>query len=219
MRCLRFTERVFSLLNVRSAIDSTEHLIEVATKVFAREGFAGTSLRLIAVEAGVSAALLVHHFGSKQRLIERTIETTLGDWMREKDHLAELPLSEALGQWPKTAQDGHQKLAFFKQVMLSGGKPAQLLLERMHVEAKERLNVMAKSGVMRDLADIDTAALLLAVYGMAPLILSDSIKKILGGDITDPEISEKLARSSLELFALIREGQAPPQTKERAGEK
>ena len=203
---------------MRSAIDSREHLIEVATKVFAREGFAGTSLRMIAVEAGVSAALLVHHFGSKQRLIEQTIETTLGEWMREKDHLAELPLSEALGQWPQTAQDGHQKLAFFKQVMLSGGKPAQLLLERMHLEAKERLTAMTKSGVMRDVADIDTAALLLAVYGMAPLILSDSIKKILGGDITDPEISEKLARSSLELFALIREGQNPPQTKERAGE-
>ena len=219
MRSLRFAERVFSLLNMRSAIDSREHLIEVATRVFAREGFAGTSLRMIAVEAGVSAALLVHHFGSKQRLIEETIETTLGEWMREKDHLAELPLSEALSQWPQTAQDGHQKLAFFKQVMLSGGKPAQLLLERMHFEAKERLAMMTKTGVVRDVADIETAALLLAVYGMAPLILSDSIKKILGGEITDPEISEKLARSSLELFALIREGQTPPQTKERAGEK
>ncbi|MDP4887009.1 MAG: TetR/AcrR family transcriptional regulator [Aquiluna sp.] len=204
---------------MRSAIDSREHLIEVATRVFAREGFAGTSLRMIAVEAGVSAALLVHHFGSKQRLIEETIETTLGEWMREKDHLAELPLSEALSQWPQTAQDGHQKLAFFKQVMLSGGKPAQLLLERMHFEAKERLTMMTKTGVMRDVADIETAALLLAVYGMAPLILSDSIKKILGGEVTDPEISEKLARSSLELFALIREGNSPPQTKERAGEK
>jgi AcrR family transcriptional regulator len=204
---------------MRSATDSREHLIEVATRVFAREGFTGTSLRMIAVEAGVSAALLVHHFGSKQRLIEETIETTLGEWMREKDHLAELPLSEALSQWPQTAQDGHQKLAFFRQVMLSGGKPAQLLLERMHFEAKERLSAMTKTGVMRDVADIDTAALLLAVYGMAPLILSDSIKKILGGDITDPEISEKLARSSLELFALIREGQPPTQTKERAGEK
>ena len=219
MRSLRFAERVFSLLNMRSAIDSREHLIEVATRVFAREGFTGTSLRMIAVEAGVSAALLVHHFGSKQRLIQETIETTLGEWMREKDHLAELPLSEALGHWPQTAQDGHQKLAFFKQVMLSGGKPAQLLLERMHFEAKERLTMMTKTGVMRDVADIETAALLLAVYGMAPLILSDSIKKILGGEVTDPEISEKLARSSLELFALIREGQAPPQTKERAGEK
>ena len=204
---------------MRSAIDSREHLIEVATKVFAREGFAGTSLRMIAVEAGVSAALLVHHFGSKQRLIEETIETTLGEWMRDKDHLAELPLSEALSQWPQTAQDGQQKLAFFKQVILSGGKPAQLLLERMHFEARERLTAMTKSGVMRDIADIDTAALLLAVYGMAPLILSEPVKKILGGDITDPEISEKLARSSLELFALIREGQTPPQTKERAGEK
>ena len=99
---------------MRSAIDSKERLIEVAAGVFAREGFSGTSLRMIAVEAGVSAALLVHHFGSKQKLIEETIAVTLGEWMAEKDHLIELPLGEALGQWPQKAEGGKQKLAFFK---------------------------------------------------------------------------------------------------------
>ena len=219
MSWLRFTEQLFSVLNMRSAIDSKDRLIEVAAGVFAREGFSGTSLRMIAVEAGVSAALLVHHFGSKQKLIEETISVTLGDWMREKDQLAELPLSEALSQWPKTAQGGKQKLAFFKQVMLAGGKPAQLLLERMQIETKERLQAMTASGSMRELEDLDTAALLLSIYGLAPLILSDSIKKILGGEITDDDIAERLAKSSLELFALHQGGQNPPATNERAGEK
>ena len=204
---------------MRSAIDSKERLVEVAAAVFAREGFSGTSLRMIAVEAGVSAALLVHHFGSKQKLIEETISLTLGEWMQQKDQLTELPLSEALAQWPNTAADGKQKLDFFKQVMLAGGKPAQHLLERMHFEAKERLMKMTDSGMMRDVADIDTAALLLAVYGLAPLMLSDSIKKILGGDITDSAISEKLAKSSFELFALFPGEESSPTNKERAGEK
>ena len=204
---------------MRSAIDSKERLVEVAAAVFAREGFSGTSLRMIAVEAGVSAALLVHHFGSKQKLIEETISLTLGEWMQQKDQLTELPLSEALAQWPNTAADGKQKLDFFKQVMLAGGKPAQHLLERMHLEAKERLEKMTDSGMVRDVADIDTAALLLAVYGLAPLMLSDSIKKILGGDITDSAISEKLAKSSFELFALFPGEESSPTNKERAGEK
>jgi TetR/AcrR family transcriptional regulator, regulator of cefoperazone and chloramphenicol sensitivity len=219
MSFLRFTEQLFSLLNMRSAIDSKDRLIEVAAGVFAREGFSGTSLRMIAVEAGVSAALLVHHFGSKQKLIEETISVTLGDWMKQKDQLQELPLSEALAQWPQTAEGGKQKLAFFKQVMLAGGKPAHLLLERMQIETKQRLEAMAEAGAMRKLDDFDTAALLMAIYGLAPLLLSEPIKKILGGDITDADIAEKLAKSSLELFALHQGGQNPPSETERAGEK
>jgi TetR/AcrR family transcriptional regulator, regulator of cefoperazone and chloramphenicol sensitivity len=219
MRCLRFIERVFSLLNMRSAIDSKERLIEVATGVFAREGFAGTSLRMIAIEAGVSAALLVHHFGSKQKLIEETIATTLGEWMSEKDHLIELPLSEALTQWPLTAESGKQKLEFFKQVMLAGGKPAEQLLVRMQLETKQRLEAMGATGSMRQLKDLDTSSLLMAIYGLAPLLMSETIRKILGGDITDGAIAEKLAKSSMELFALYQGGQNPPSTNQKAGEK
>jgi AcrR family transcriptional regulator len=204
---------------MRSANASKEHLIEVSTRVFAREGFAGTSLRMIAVEAGVSAALLVHHFGSKQHLIEQAIEIALGQWMKEKDHLSELPLSEALSEWPKTAKDGEQKLEFFKQVMLSGGRPAEVLLERMHLEARERLILLSKSGATREFTDIDTTALLLATYAMAPLILSDSVKKILGGDLTEAAISEKLARSSMEILAIFKEGPGPSDNKKGAGEK
>lgn len=216
---LRFAEQVFSVLNMRSAIDSKERLIEVATSVFAREGFAGTSLRMIAVEAGVSAALLVHHFGSKQKLIEQTIEITLGQWLKAKDRLAELDLSEALTQWPQTALEGQQKLAFFKQVMLAGGKPAELLMQRMQIEAKRRIETMVRAGTMRELKDPDTAALLMAIYGLAPLLVSDSIKIILGGDITDSEVSEKLARSSFELLALFPEGHNPSVHQKKAGEK
>jgi AcrR family transcriptional regulator len=219
MSFLRFTERVFSLLNMRSAIDSKERLIEVAAGVFAREGFGGTSLRMIAVEAGVSAALLVHHFGSKQKLIEETIAVTLGEWMAEKDHLIELPLSEALSHWPQKAEGGKQKLDFFKQVMLAGGKPAQLLLERMQIETKQRLAAMSESGSMRSLQDLETGSLLMAIYGLAPLLMSDTIKKILGGDITDGAIAEKLAKSSMELFALYQGGQNPPSINKKAGEK
>lgn len=204
---------------MRSAIDSRERLIEVAVRVFAREGFSGTSLRMIAVEAGVSAALLVHHFGSKQNLIEEAIATTLGDWMSEKDQLLELPLSEAIAEWPQALEGGSQKLQFFKQVMLAGGKPAHQLLVRMQSEAKLRLQALAKAGAMNPLRDEETGSLLMAIYGLAPLIMSENLKKILGGDITDVEIAEKLALSSMELFALYQGGANAPETNERAGEK
>jgi TetR/AcrR family transcriptional regulator, regulator of cefoperazone and chloramphenicol sensitivity len=215
---------MFSLLNMRSAIDSRERLIEVATAVFAREGFAAASLRMIAVEAGVSAALLVHHFGSKQTLVEECISANLGEWLSAKDELIDLAqdgLSAALQRWPEVASDGAQKLQFFKQVMLAGGSAANHLFERMVAEAKIRLENLSAAGQLRELADIDTAAVLLATYGLAPLILDGPLKQHFGGGLTDPEISKKLAASSVELFALFQPGkpEAKPKKKKKAGKK
>jgi AcrR family transcriptional regulator len=213
------TEQSFSLLNVRSANGSREHLIEVATAVFAREGFSGASLRTIAAEAGVSAALLVHHFGSKQQLIKEAITTNLGAWMADKDHLVELGLSEALAQWPQTAAEGEAKLQFFKQVMLAGGETADHLFERMVFEAKLRLEQFQASGQMRKIQDIDTAAVMLAAYGLAPLLISGSLKAHFGVEFTDPEVSGKLAASSLELFALFQPGEPAAAGKTKTGDK
>jgi len=208
---------------MRSASDSREHLIEVATAVFAREGFESASLRMIAAEAGVSAALLVHHFGSKQRLVEDCIASNLGTWMAAKDELidmAEDDLTSALARWPEVAADGSVKLQFFKQVMLAGGAPANHLFERLVAEAHIRLEQLQRAGRVRELADLKTASVLLATYGLAPLLLSAPLKSHLGAEITDPDIAAKLATSSTELFALFQPGDAAAKPKKKkAGKK
>jgi TetR/AcrR family transcriptional repressor of bet genes len=47
-------------------------LIEATTRVLARDGAAGASVRAIAKEAGVSPGLVTHHFGSVDALIAAT---------------------------------------------------------------------------------------------------------------------------------------------------
>ncbi|GAA1059932.1 hypothetical protein GCM10009573_13580 [Agromyces bracchium] len=44
-------------------------IIEQATKIFARDGYHGASLRDIASAVGVNASTLLHHFGSKEALV------------------------------------------------------------------------------------------------------------------------------------------------------
>jgi AcrR family transcriptional regulator len=48
--------------------DTREVCLGVAEKRFADGGFAGTSLRSICAEAGISIATLLHHFGTKEKL-------------------------------------------------------------------------------------------------------------------------------------------------------
>lgn len=53
-----------------SDLTARARIRDVAIRRFGRDGFAATPVRRIAADARVSAALVVHHFGSKQGLIE-----------------------------------------------------------------------------------------------------------------------------------------------------
>ena len=49
-------------------LSSRARLRDAAVRLFAERGVAGTSVRDIAEAAGVTAGLITHHFGSKERL-------------------------------------------------------------------------------------------------------------------------------------------------------
>jgi AcrR family transcriptional regulator len=53
---------------------SRQAILAAARRLFAAQGFNGTSLRAIAAEAGVDAALIVHFFGTKARLLTAAVE-------------------------------------------------------------------------------------------------------------------------------------------------
>ena len=57
-----------------SAQDRRQQIMQVATGLFARQGFQGTTTRQIAEEAGINEALLFRHFPSKENLYCTLIE-------------------------------------------------------------------------------------------------------------------------------------------------
>ncbi|MEH6656712.1 TetR/AcrR family transcriptional regulator [Leeuwenhoekiella marinoflava] len=48
-------------------------IIAVAEKLFAENGFTGTSVRNIAKEAGINVAMISYYFGSKEKLLEKMV--------------------------------------------------------------------------------------------------------------------------------------------------
>jgi AcrR family transcriptional regulator len=52
---------------------SQEAILDAARRLFAERGYAGASMRAIATEAGVDAALIVHFFGTKARLLTAAV--------------------------------------------------------------------------------------------------------------------------------------------------
>ncbi len=56
-----------------------EKILKVATKLFAKYGFAGTSMDDIADRVGIRKASLYHHFSSKQEIYEELIERVFSE--------------------------------------------------------------------------------------------------------------------------------------------
>ena len=60
-----------------SAPDRKRQILAVATRLFARQGFSGTTTREIAEKAGVNEALVFRHFPSKEELYWDVLETKI----------------------------------------------------------------------------------------------------------------------------------------------
>ncbi|HEY4300633.1 MAG TPA: TetR/AcrR family transcriptional regulator [Candidatus Didemnitutus sp.] len=58
--------------------DTRQRLLEAAARVFARDGLAGATTRVIAQEAGVNEVTLFRHFQTKERLIAAVVGQNFG---------------------------------------------------------------------------------------------------------------------------------------------
>src|ERR1700727_2085700 len=65
--------------NVARGAATREHLIEVATKLFAERGYEDTSIETVLQEASVSRGSLYHHFKNKEALFEAVLEAMEND--------------------------------------------------------------------------------------------------------------------------------------------
>lgn len=63
----------------RPAADPKQHILDVATEVFAREGYAGARVDDIARRAGINKAMLYYHVGDKDALYAAVFTETMAE--------------------------------------------------------------------------------------------------------------------------------------------
>jgi AcrR family transcriptional regulator len=160
---------------MRSAETTREQLLKIAVEMFAENGFAGTSLRSIAKKAGVSPALLIHHFGTKEALIKEAISETLGAWVAGEKAAMLDDESKQLQNWRALMEKGTTPLNFFRQVLLAGGEYSQRLFDAAVSESEVLLDQMKQAGRLRDISDKQTTALIMTVSGLGSVLLMSQI--------------------------------------------
>ncbi|WP_400994733.1 TetR family transcriptional regulator [Agromyces sp. GXQ0307] len=167
-------------------------IVAAALDRFAAHGYDAATMRDIAARAGVSTALVTHHFGTKQALREEC-DARVARFIAEKQDAARPAdvLGEVLGTFGP----------YLARMLGDGGTASDALFARLVAVARASVDEGSASGWLRASLDPDAQAAALVLLGVAPLLLLDRLAAWAGGD---PEAA--LARLAVPLAELYSDG-------------
>ncbi|WP_261876186.1 TetR/AcrR family transcriptional regulator [Mycobacterium marinum] len=143
---------------------------DAAIEQFGQHGF-GVSLRAIAEGAGVSAALVIHHFGSKEGL-RKACDNYVAEEIRSEKLTAMQSNDPAtwLGQLAQV-ESYAPLMAYLVRSMQSGGELAMMLWQQMIDNAEEYLAEGVRAGTIKASRDPKARAKFLAITGAGGFLL------------------------------------------------
>jgi AcrR family transcriptional regulator len=202
-------------MNMRSLPDdrtARARIRDEALRLFGDRGPDGVTIRAVAAAAGVSPALVMRHYGTKDGLREAvdghvavTFEVMLD---QVSDPAGDGPFSQA--NVPALAEivtaglpPGSPVPAYLGRMLVSGGPAGSALFRRLYEVSREALTRMAGEGTVSSGADPAARAAFLLVNDLAVLILRDRIREVLGAD---PLSAAGARRWGGEVLAVYRDG-------------
>src|SRR5690625_450070 len=143
---------------------------DAAIEQFGRHGF-GVSVRAIAEAAGVSAALVIHHFGSKAGL-RRACDAFVAEEIRSGKSEAMRSTDPATWFAQMAEIESYAPLmGYLVRSMQSGGELATTLWRRLIDNAEEYLDEGVRAGTLKPSRDPKARARYLAITGGGDFLL------------------------------------------------
>ncbi|ASR39622.1 transcriptional regulator [Prauserella marina] len=183
---------------MRSVRDLTAQarIRDAALERFGFGGVAATSVRAIAATAGVSPALVLHHFGSKEGLRQACDEHVLAA-IRSGPTVDGVIEQGALTEILRTATPVRRYLG---RALLEGSEAANVLFAEIVDATQQWLADGEAQGWATPTTDARARAVTYVAWLLAPLLLSEQVSQLLGGDVAEPETSLRGARAGLEML-------------------
>ncbi len=156
---------------MRSAdLTAVARIRDAAIEQFGEHGF-GVGLRAIAEAAGVSAALVIHHFGSKEGL-RKACEEHIAEKIRNTKSEA-LQSNDPATWFAQMAEieDYAPLMAYLVRSMQTGGDLANMLWRRMIDNAAEYMEEGVRAGTIKPSRDPRARAKYLAITGGGGFLL------------------------------------------------
>lgn len=179
---------------------------DAAITLFAHDGVAATSVRAIAAQAGVSPALVIHHFGSKDAL-RVACDMHVAAVIRDKKSSAMnaglgIDVTAAL----RSMQDGPPLTRYLARTLVDGSPHVAEIVDEMVRDAVAYMADGTASGVLRPTDYPYERAAVLTVWSLGALVLHEHLERLVGVDLLtlgvdgDADATAYMA-PALEMFA------------------
>jgi len=188
-------------------VSATERIRDAAIRLFGERGFRSTPLKAIAAEAGVSQALIVHHFGTKQGLRTACDEFVSHMVRSRKEELVDGP--GAVDPFPAIRQlrEAPHLLRYLTRALTEGGEHTAALVDDMLEDALEYMAVGERSGVIKPSRVPRERAALLLLWSLGAMTLHEHVARLLGVDFLSGRTSvEELRHYLLPAVELYTQG-------------
>jgi len=175
-------------------------LLDAASRLFARRGVAGASLRQVASEAGVTPAMVNYYFGGKQGLYDAILERTLARILERARAVAErqrerpATAGEQLADLLAVLVDNFRSepwlpVLVVREVLSEGGR----LRERFIRDYAQHMAALLPGLMQREIeagrfrSDLDPQLAFLSFMGMTlmPFVARPVVERVLGIDYDD----------------------------------
>lgn len=215
---------MFSIVNMSSLPDdrtARARIRDAALRLFSERGPDAVTIRDVATSAGVSPALVIRHYDSKDGL--RTAVD--GHVVR----LFELMLAEVTvrGAGPSFGDEAVHSLtevvttqlpagsaipAYLGRMLLTGGPAGSALFAKLYAASQHTLAAMTRAGMASAGSDPEIRAAFLLLNDLSVLILRDRVREAIG---VDPLSADGMQRWGTEVLAVYRDGIGGPAADQR----
>ncbi len=161
---------------MRSAdLHAKARIRNAAIALFGARGF-DVSVRTIAAQAGVSPALVLHHFGSKAGLREACDEHVLATVLQVKTEAIGAGGVESMLRQLDSLEEFAGIADYVVAALAAGGDLARRLVEELTEVTARVLREGVRAGTIRPSRDEDARARFLTYTGLGALLLMDRVR-------------------------------------------
>jgi len=173
---------------------------DAAILLIGRNGFAATSARGVATEAGVSAGLVIHHFGSMRELKNACDDFIITEVARRKTGMGDDDLNAAVQEWYSDLDRYQPWLSYLGRLFTDDSEAGADLFDRFVSLSRTMLDEGVANNQVRPSADEYARALLLVTHSLSTLILQGHIARSLGSGQLSLESLSRMGNAALEIY-------------------